>query len=101
MSQQLSILDSLDVCASRHGGAETSVAAHERIKGTKEADRNRIMAIVQARKGYGITVHEAAGALGYGAAINRCSGRLSELVGRGKLKKSGEKRNNACVLIEV
>jgi hypothetical protein len=101
MNSQVSLLDQLDITASRHGGSETSIAAHDRIKESKEADRNRIMALVQARKDYGITVHEASAALGYGHAINRCSGRLSELVQRGKLKKSGERRNHAAVLVEV
>jgi hypothetical protein len=57
------------------------------------------MKLVQARKGFGITVHELAGA--WGTTPNCVSGRLSELVQRGKLKKSGERRNHAAVLVEA
>ena len=96
---QLSILDALDVCASRHGGAETSVAAHERMKHTKADTHNRIMKLAQARKEYGITVKEVAGA--FGVQVNTISGRLSELKQRGKLKDSGQRRLGAAVLVMV
>lgn len=99
MSLQLSILDQLDVCASRHGGSETSVAAHERIIHTKEETHQKIMKLVRARKGYGVTVKEVAGA--FGVQVNTISGRLSELKQRGKLKDSGERRLGAAVLVEV
>ena len=99
MSTQLSILDALDICASRHGGSQESIDAHSRIIHSKEDKHQRIMKLVQARDGYGLTCKELAAA--WGTHPNNVSGRLSELVQRGKLKKSGERRNGAAVLIET
>lgn len=100
MSQQLT-LDSVinkDPSARKHGGAETSIEAHERVKPTKEAMYRRIMDLARVRGDYGLTVHEVCGA--FGKTPNEVSGRLSELVHKLKwLKKNGEKRNGAAILI--
>lgn len=57
------------------------------------------MKLAQARKDFGITVHEVARA--FGKTPNCVSGRLAELKMAGKLKKSGERRNHAAVLVIV
>lgn len=55
------------------------------------------MNLAAARKEYGITVHEVADE--FNTTPNCVSGRLSELKGRGKLKKSGRIRGDAAVLV--
>jgi len=99
MSATFPLLDQLDVCQSRHGGSPESADAHARIVHSKEEKHQRIMKLVRSRGDYGITVHELAGA--WGTTPNCVSGRLSELVQRGKLKKSGERRNHAAILVEA
>lgn len=94
---QPSLLDQIDICENRHGGSPESVAAHEKVIKEKAAMHERIITLVIARGDYGVTVHEVAGA--FGKDPNCVSGRLTELRTTGKLKKSGEKRHGAAVLI--
>lgn len=70
-----------DICANRHGGAETSREAHERVRPHKREVYERILAIVRERGS--ATVHELSEALAtYPSSI---SGRLSELKILGRL----------------
>lgn len=91
------LLDMIDICENRHRGAETSIAAFEKVKHTKQLMYDRIMYLAQQRKDYGITVHDVSHQ--FGKTPNEVSGRLSELKMLGKLKKSGLRRNGAAVLI--
>jgi hypothetical protein len=94
----------VDPCANKHGGAETSVQAHERVKRHKRAIHEKIIALARARGQEGVTVHELAAELQtYPSSI---SGRLTELrsvLGRltYKLDAAGRrvKRRGACVLV--
>jgi hypothetical protein len=88
-----------DPCEVRHGGNENSIAAHAKVKPTKLQTYGKIMDLLYQRGDYGATVHEISGALGFGAAINRASGRLSELKKMKWIKENGEKRHGAAVLV--
>lgn len=83
-----SIKNETDVCASRHGGAETSVAADKKVK--KEADRQLIYDYIVASKHYGHTLDELSILLH--RPPNALSGRLTELSYQRKIIYSGRKR---------
>ena len=83
-----SIKNEPDVCASRHGGAETSVAADKKVK--KEADRQLIYDYIVASKHYGHTLDELSILLH--RPPNSISGRLTELSYQRKIIYSGRKR---------
>lgn len=89
----------LDPCERKSRGNENSKAAHAKIVHSKAETHAKILDYVKLRNG--ATVHEISNALGYGDAINRVSGRLSELklMKPPKLRESGLKRNGAAVLI--
>ena len=74
-----------DVCASRHGGAETSVQADGAVK--KERDRQLIYGYIKEAGSYGHTLDELSVLLD--RAPNRLSGRLTELRMRGKIVATG------------
>jgi hypothetical protein len=95
----LPLLDQIDVCENRHRNSPESIDAFEKVKHSKQAVYGRIMFLAQQRGERGVTSHEVAGALG--RPLNCISGRLSELRMMGKLRKSGERRNGAAVLIEA
>lgn len=100
MSATFPLLDQLDICESRHRGSPESVAAHEKVINQKRESYERIMKIYRARRAYGATSHEISGATGM--PLQTVSARLSELRHvLGWLKKSGERRNGAAVLIET
>ncbi len=93
------LLDMIDVCENRHRNSPESQSAFEKVKHGKQLMYQRIMYLAQQRKEYGITVHEVSHQ--FGKTPNEVSGRLSELKMLGKLKKSGERRNGAAVLIQA
>lgn len=78
----------VDVCASRHGGAETSVEANKAVK--KEKDRELIYWYIQEARHYGHTLDELSVLLD--RPPNAISGRLTELQAQGKIVHSGRKR---------
>jgi hypothetical protein len=92
-----------DICANRHGGAETSAEAHDRVKPFKRGIYARILALVRASP-EGATVHELAEALG-GTYPSSISGRLTELRVLGRLtyatdaNRNKVKRCGACALV--
>lgn len=92
----LPLLDMIDITENRHKGSPESQEAFERVKHGKQQMYDRILNLAQARKDYGLTVHELSAAIG--KPVNCISGRLSELRMIGKLKKSGVRRNGAAVL---
>jgi hypothetical protein len=97
VSTQPSLLDQIDVCENKHGGSAESEAAFEKVVRDKQQMYERIITLVTARGDYGVTVHEVAGA--FGKTPNCVSGRLTELRMLGRLKKNGERRHGAAVLV--
>jgi hypothetical protein len=68
-------LDTQDICANRHQGAETSVLAN--TKPDKLKDRAMIFSYIQASRGYGMTLDELCVKLN--RHPNEISGRITEL----------------------
>jgi len=93
---QTSLLDQIDITSRKHRGSPESVEAHDRVVQSKELMRERIMYVVQDRGD--ATSKEIAYALG--KQLHAISGRCSELVMQGRLKKSGKRRNGAAVLVK-
>lgn len=87
----------VDPCERKHGGNPQSVAAHERVKYTKEEVYKRTTALLKARGSHGATSKEIAAA--FGVELNTISGRFSEMKQMGWIKENGERRNGAAVLI--
>lgn len=89
--EQLSIYELLviarDPSERKHKGSPESVAAHARVLPTKEAAMKKVLDYVKEHPRS--TVHEIAFALGYGKAINRVSGRISDLKALNRLRKVG------------
>ena len=83
-----SIKNELDVCASRHGGVETSVAADKKVQ--KETDRLLIYNYIVASRHYGHTLDELSILLH--RPPNSISGRLTELSYQRKIIYSDRKR---------
>lgn len=79
------LIDFADVCANRHGGAETSVEANKRT--SKEADRLLILACITSRPRTLDEVSEI-----FNRPPNALSGRFSELAASGEIEKTGEMR---------
>ena len=94
-----------DVCASRHGGVETSREAHERIRPFKREIYDKILTIIRSRGDLGATVHELAESID--TFPSSISGRLFELRIQGELDylvdTSGNrvKRRGAYALVLV
>lgn len=65
----------LDVCAARHGGVDTSVEAHRRVKKTR--DQSLVLSCLKAAGGDGMTLDELC--VKMGRTPNAISGRLTEL----------------------
>jgi hypothetical protein len=81
----------------KHRGNPQSVAAHKRVAHTKADTWKQITELIAARKEYGATSKEVAGALG--KPLHFLSGRLSELKQMGWIKENGQRRDNAAVLV--
>ena len=64
-----------DICARKHGGVDTSVAADKRVQ--KERDRNLVLGHIKAARDFGITLDEMCILLH--RKPNEISGRFSEL----------------------
>lgn len=79
-----------DVCASRHKGAETSEAAHERGRGGHEATRLQILEYVRGRGQLGATCEEISEALEL--RYTTASARCSELLAAGDVVRIGATR---------
>jgi hypothetical protein len=93
-----------DPCARRHGGNAESVAAHESIKPTKAQQRQAVYDVIHAKGIRGATLDEVCIALGRPA--NALSGRVTELVAAGSVRRTTRKRMTragrpAAVLVSV
>lgn len=86
-----------DITANRHKGAETSVAAYDRIKADLPKVRRWVYEMFLRRPVKGFTVHEIAERLD--VSPNVVSGRLTELKRDGLIVPNGEKRGKAAVLV--
>ena len=85
-----------DPSSRKHHNNPQSVAAHDRVKHTKQDTYKKIMNLLQARGEYGATSKEIAEAFGVG--LNTISGRFSELKVMNWIYETGERRNGAAVL---
>jgi DNA-binding transcriptional ArsR family regulator len=83
-----------DPCARKHGGSETSVAAHRTSAVHAESDRLEILQLLHDRSN-GLTCDE------YAELTNRppnaVSGRFSELRDKGAIVDSGERRRTRAL----
>ena len=77
-----------DICANRHGGAETSIIADKRVQ--KDKDRQLSLRQIQMAGPAGMTLDELSVRLDRGA--NRISGRLTELRKDGKITATDRTR---------
>ena len=98
-AQQLNIFEiitlSQDISARKHKGNENSELAHEKIRHGKEEKYKAILALLKSQGG--MTSKEIAAA--FGVQLNCLSGRFSELLAMKWIKRTGEKREGAAVLI--
>jgi hypothetical protein len=79
-----------DPCARRHGGNAESVTAHESIKATKAQQRQQVYDVIAKAGIHGATLDEVCVALGKSA--NALSGRVTELVGAGAVRRTTRRR---------
>lgn len=77
-----------DICASRHGGAGTSILADKKVQKTK--DRELVYGYIYHAGRFGHTLDELSIMLHRNP--NALSGRLTELRMRGKIKISNQRR---------
>lgn len=83
-----------DVCANKHGGNENSAAAYaDTPQRKRDADRETIIGLARAAGPEGITCEEACDAMK--TTPNVISGRFSELVRDGVLKRDGKRRTRS------
>ena len=82
-----------DVCEGNHGGADTSVQAHNRIRPTKSKQRAVVLEFIRSRGIYGATSEEIHAQLDirYTAA----SARMSELKRDKLIVDSGRRRKTS------
>lgn len=76
-----------DICEAKHGGNAASTEAHRDNAENAEAQRRRILALVQAAGVDGMTCDELEQALGL--AHQSCSARCSELKKAGRVRERG------------
>lgn len=89
----------IDICAKKHGEAETSRAAFERTRATLPDARNDVYFAVDMRGDMGLTAKEYAEQSG--KPLNAVSGRFSELKKDGRIIKNGERRDGCAVHVAV
>lgn len=77
-----------DICARKHGGAETSIEANKRV--LKERDRELIYGYIKAAGSFGHTLDELCVLLQ--RTPNQISGRITELRVKGRILTSDRTR---------
>jgi hypothetical protein len=82
-----------DICANRHKGAETSVGAHKRIRGSTSERREAVYAMIKWYNLSGLTVDELAAA--WETTPNAISGRFSELARDSRIEKHGTRKTRS------
>lgn len=96
MSTQPSLFD---VCAAKHGGDPQSVAANQKAQSTKRVWHARILDTLTWRGEYGATCKEIAEV--WQVEMHRISGRISELLVLGMVKKSDKTRFGGRVIVKI
>jgi hypothetical protein len=86
-----------DVCANKHKGAETSIAAHQRIAATSSELRQQIYSFALTSGERGITVKDVVERLKI--VINTAAPRLSEMKRDGLLQIKGNERRDGCAVL--
>lgn len=84
-----------DPCEEKHGGTWESVEAWQRELQVAPAQRRRVLQLIHERGRLGLTVKEAAEALGLG--MNHISGRFTELRGTRQIVKTALRRDGGVV----
>jgi len=100
MSAQSSLFDSAplpDICRNRHKNNPESEAANARIQAHKTLLQQRVFNWIQVAGANGATSKEISRALDI--PLHSVSGRLSELKKAGQIRKTGERREDAAVLV--
>lgn len=87
-----------DPSARKHGGSPESQAAFARAAPTLSQARALVLEIVRRAGAGGATSKEIAARMGKG--LNAISGRCTELVEGGLIRKNGLRRDGAAVLVE-
>jgi len=83
-----------DVCAARHGGADTSVQAAASVgKEVRALERGVVLDIIRRAGTFGLTLDELAGEMK--KFPNAVSGRVTELRAMGKIFDTGRRRPTA------
>lgn len=86
-----------DICAGRHGGADTSVEAHERSQAEHAHDWAAVLAYIRQCGTEGATSKQVA--LHLGKPLNCVSGRCSELIAAQLIVDSGRRRDGCRVMV--
>lgn len=86
-----------DVTRRKHKDNPQSNEAFEKVKHTKEDTYKKIMDLLAGRGSFGATSKEIAAA--FGVQLNCLSGRCSELLAMSWIRRNGEKRDGASVLV--
>jgi hypothetical protein len=86
-----------DICANKHKGAETSIAAHQRIAATSSELRQQIYSFALTSGERGITVKDVVERLKI--VINTAAPRLSEMKRDGLLQIKGNERRDGCAVL--
>jgi hypothetical protein len=86
-----------DPSARKHKGNPASVAAHERVKHTKQDTYQRILSRLQVLGSHGATSKELAAV--QGVPVHYISGRLSEMKALKLIEENGSRRDGAAVLV--
>lgn len=85
-----------DPCRHKHGGTDTSNAAWEKARHGVAECQQIILDVLRHSHSYGMTCKEIAGVLG--KAMHKISGRITELLESGLVRKSGEIRDGGKVI---
>lgn len=85
-----------DPCRRKHGGTDTSNRAWEKAKHGVAECQQVILDVLRQSYPYGLTCKEIAGVLG--KAMHKISGRITELLEAGLVRKSNETRNGGRVI---
>ena len=91
------------ICANRHKGSETSVAAHKRIRGGLQARREAVYREIEIHTGHprpnGLTCDELAEL--WDISPNTISGRFTDLALAGRIEKCGKRPTRSGCMAAV
>jgi hypothetical protein len=84
-----------DICERKHGGAETSQEAFNRIEPNLTKARNEVLLAVEMAGDVGLTCKEHS--MKSGKGMNAISGRFTELARDGWIDRTNDKRDGCIV----